>query len=62
MEPPGRCRSGFSVPNLDEFHKRIIEYGVECVQEPKEVFGAMIAQYLNPDGMVLGVSEERVRR
>lgn len=59
MEQPGRCRTGFCVPNLDDFHKRMIEYGVECVQEPKEVFGAMIAQYLDPDGMVLGVSEER---
>jgi catechol 2,3-dioxygenase-like lactoylglutathione lyase family enzyme len=58
MEPPGRCRTGFSVPNLNEFHKRMLEYGVECIQDPKEVFGAMIAQYLDPDGMVLGVSEE----
>jgi lactoylglutathione lyase len=61
MEPPGRCRTGFSVSNIDEFHKRMLEYGVECVQEPKEVFGAMIAQYLDPDGMVISVSEERVR-
>ncbi len=59
-EPPGRCRTGFSVPNIGEFHKRMIENGVECVQEPKEVFGAMIAQYLDPDGMVIGVSEERL--
>ena len=58
-EPPGRCRTGFSVTNLDEYHKRMIEYGVECVQEPKEVFGAMIAQYLDPDGMVFGVSENK---
>ena len=59
-EPPGRCRTGFSVTNLDEFHKRMLENGVVCVQEPKEVFGSMIAQYLDPDGMVIGVSEDRV--
>lgn len=58
-EPPGRWRSGFSVPKLDEFHKRMVEYGVECLQEPKDVFGAMIAQYLDPDGLVFSVSEER---
>jgi len=59
-EPPGRCRTGFSVTNLDEFHKQMLKNGVECVQEPKEVFGALIAQYLDPDGMVIGVSEERL--
>ena len=56
-EPPGRWRSGFSVPNLAEFHKRMNENAVECLQEPKEVFGAMIAQYLDPDGLVFSVSE-----
>lgn len=48
-----------AVPDLDEYHERMIEHGVTCVQEPKEVFGAKIAQYLDPDGLVIGVSEER---
>ncbi|MFI5237417.1 MAG: VOC family protein [Ignavibacteriales bacterium] len=57
--PPGRCRPGLSVFNLDEFHKRMIENNVQCLQEPKEVFGARIAQYLDPDGLAISVSEQR---
>src|SRR3970040_828420 len=37
--PAGRCRPGLSVPNLDEFHKRMVEKKVVCLQEPKAVFG-----------------------
>src|SRR5262245_30292137 len=55
----GRCRPGLSVPNLDAFHKRMTESNVPCVQEPKETFGARIAQYVDPDGLVISVSEER---
>jgi lactoylglutathione lyase len=57
--PAGRCRPGLSVPNLDEFHKRMVEQKVPCIQEPKEVFGARIAQYMDPDGLAISVSEER---
>jgi lactoylglutathione lyase len=55
----GRCRPGLSVPDLDEFHRRMIDRGVTCVQEPKSVFGARVAQYLDPDGLVISVGEER---
>ncbi len=55
----GRCRPGITVPNLDEFHQRAIEHGVPCIQEPKDTFGARIAQYADPDGLTLSVSEER---
>jgi lactoylglutathione lyase len=41
--PAGRCRPGLSVPNLDEFHRRMVAQNVVCVQEPKDVFGARIA-------------------
>ena len=58
-EPAGRCRPGLSVPNLDEFHKRMVERKVPCVQEPKEVFGTRIAQYTDPDGLSISVSEQR---
>jgi len=57
--PAGRCRPGLSVPSLDEFHNRMVERNVPCIQEPKEVFGARIAQYLDPDGLAISVSEER---
>ena len=59
--PAGRCRPGLAVPNLGEFHRRMIEHGVRCLQEPKETFGALIAQYVDPDGLPLSVSEERRR-
>jgi lactoylglutathione lyase len=55
----GRCRPGLSVPELDAFHKRLIERGVPCLQEPTEVFGARVAQYMDPDGLVISVGEER---
>lgn len=57
--PAGRCRPGLSVPNLDEFHTRMVERKVPCVQEPQELFGARIAQYLDPNGLAISVSEER---
>ena len=56
--PAGRCRPGLSVRNLDEFHKRMVERNVPCVQEPKETFGARLAQYLDPDGLGISVGEE----
>ena len=57
--PAGRCRPGLSVPHLEEFHKRMVEQNVPCLQEPKEIFGALIAQYVDPDGLVISVAEER---
>ena len=56
-ESAGHCRPGFQVPNLDEFHSRMVEYNVPCAQEPTETFGARIAQYIDPDGMVFSVGE-----
>jgi lactoylglutathione lyase len=57
--PAGRCRPGLSTPNLDAFHAKMVEKGVPCVQAPRDLFGARIAQYLDPDGLVISVSEER---
>jgi lactoylglutathione lyase len=58
-EPAGRCRPGLSVPDLDAFHLRMVESNVICTQQPKDLFGAKIAQYLDPDGLAISVSEER---
>jgi lactoylglutathione lyase len=55
----GACRPGLRVPDLDAFHRRMIENKVQCLQEPKEVFGARLAQYLDPDGLAISVGEER---
>jgi lactoylglutathione lyase len=57
--PAGRCRPGFSVSNLDEFHKRMVDHGVTCIQEPTEAFGVRLAQYVDPDGLAISVGEHR---
>jgi lactoylglutathione lyase len=57
LEPAGCCRPGMNVPDLSAFHQRMVEKQVTCIQEPKEVFGSRIAQYLDPDGLVISVSE-----
>ena len=41
------------------FHKRMIENSVLCLQEPKETFGVRIAQYVDPDGLAISVSEQK---
>ena len=55
--PPGRCRPGLSVPDLDAFHLKMIDNGVRCLEEPTRVFGARIAQYEDPDGLAVSVGE-----
>ena len=59
LEPAGCCRPGFSVPDLDDFHRRMVENDVTCIREPEEIFGARIAQYADPDGLAFSVGEDR---
>ena len=56
-ELAGRCRPGFQVPDLGKFHSGMVENNVTCVQAPTETFGALIAQYVDPDGLVFSVGE-----
>jgi lactoylglutathione lyase len=58
-EPAGRCRPGFSVRDLSAFHARMLEHHVPVEHEPRQVFGVRIANYVDPDGLVFGVSERR---
>jgi lactoylglutathione lyase len=53
----GHCRPGFSVSDLDAFHARMLERGVTCIEEPREVFGARLAQYRDPDGLAISVGD-----
>ena len=55
----GSCRPGLAVRDLDAFHLRMVEHNVVCTQQPKDLFGARIAQYLDPDGLTVSVSEDR---
>jgi lactoylglutathione lyase len=58
-EAVGHCRPGLRVSNLDEFHRRMMEHHVLCLQEPKDIFGTRVAQYTDPDGLAISVGEER---
>jgi lactoylglutathione lyase len=58
-ERPGRCRPGLQVADLDAFHEKMTEHGIRCIEEPKERFGARLAQYVDPDGLTISVGEER---
>lgn len=57
----GSVRIGFNVIDLDAFHQRMVENDVPCVQEPSMLFGARLAQYSGPDGLVFSVGESRKR-
>lgn len=59
VTPAGTCRPGLGVADLDGFHARMTAHGVPCAQAPKDVFGTRIAQYLDPDGLTISVSEAR---
>lgn len=37
----------------------MLELNVPCIQEPTEVFGALVAQYADPDGLHISVAEAR---
>jgi lactoylglutathione lyase len=55
----GQCRPGFTVGDLDAFHSKMVAGKVETIQAPREVFGARIAQYRDPDGLIISISEVR---
>ena len=59
VNPAGGVRLGFSVADLDAFHEGMREHEVPCVQEPMVQFGAKLAQYSGPDGLVFSVGESR---
>ena len=58
-QPAGRCSPGLTVHDLSAFHERMVEHQVVCTQQPKDLFGSRLAQYLDPDGLAISVSEER---
>ena len=59
VKNPGACRIGLHVADVDAFHARMVEAGVPCVEAPRVEFGAKLAQYSAPDGMVFSVGESR---
>lgn len=57
--PAGASRPGLTVADLDEFHAKMISQGVTCLQKPTDLHGTRLAQYQDPDGLSISVSEER---
>lgn len=56
--PAGHCHVGFTVNDLDDFHKRLISQGVRCLEQPKRAdFGGRMAVYADPDGVPVSVAE-----
>lgn len=55
----GQCRPGFNVDDMDAFHSKMLDHNVAVVQSPRDVFGSRIAQYRDPDGLIISVSEAR---
>src|SRR5713226_5463513 len=54
----GSCHPGFSVGDINEFHKAMQARGVECTQPPKvQDFGIVLAVYADPDGLPISVAE-----
>lgn len=59
LRAPGQCNIGFSVPDLDEFHRKMQSNGVACLESPKtEDFGRM-AVYADQDGAILTAVQAR---
>jgi lactoylglutathione lyase len=55
---PGYCNPGFTVEDLDAFHKRMKAHGVPCPMPPTvEEYGVKLATYADPDGLRLTVAE-----
>lgn len=56
--PAGHCQLGFTVDDLDAFHKQMESNGVRCIRPPKmEDFGSRLALYADPDGLPISVAE-----
>ncbi len=58
----GTCHPGLGVPDLKAFHEKMLANKVTCVREPAETFGTWLAQYVDADGLVISVSEDRQER
>lgn len=61
-EQAGSCQPALCVQDLDSFHQRLLAAGVPCVQPPKSLSGTRFAQYSDPDGLTISISEERARQ
>jgi predicted enzyme related to lactoylglutathione lyase len=55
--PAGKLETGFSVPDLQQFHTEMTGKGVQFSMAPtKQDFGGMLAQFIDPEGANVSVS------
>ncbi len=57
--PAGTCDLGFTVEDLDVFHRLMESRGVQCLLAPKfaQDAGTRLARYADPDGLPISVGE-----
>ena len=54
----GQCQLGFSVEDIEAFHREMVAKGVTCLQPPEEEDFGTLAEYADPDGLAFSVVEE----
>ena len=55
--PAGKLEMGFSVPDLQQFHREMTGKGVQFPMAPtKQDFGGMLAQFVDSEGAHISVS------
>ena len=58
--PPGAVELGFTVPNLEEFHRDMVGKGVQFSMPPtKQDFGGALAQFADSEGGYCSVGEQQ---
>lgn len=59
QNPAGSVELGFSVPDLEKFHKEMTAKGVQFTMPPKKQdFGGMLAQFVDSEGGRCSVAGE----
>ena len=56
QNPPGTCRLGFRVPDIESFYAELQDRGVMFSAPPTSMHGQKIARFLDPDGTECSVS------
>ncbi len=57
---PGAVELGFTVPNMEEFHRNMLTKGVQFSTPPtKQDFGGLLARFSDSEGGNCSVSEQQ---
>ena len=59
--PAGAVELGFTVPNVEEFHRNMVGKSVQFTMPPtKQDFGGVLAQFADSEGGYCSVGEQQV--